>query len=165
MAETLKLGEVSKNLKITNKDIIAKLAQYGVEVKSASSLITEETAGLIIDIYTQANTLSEDEITELRVEAQKKAEKERAKKAAEEKAAAEQAVEVKEEEKEEEPKVEVKKPEAAFEPVIVKKAAVKPEVKEEPKKEEKKPEVKKPAPAKEKAAEKPRQEKRHKVAK
>ena len=169
MAETLKLGEVSKNLKITNKDIIAKLAQYGVEVKSASSLITEETAGLIIDIYTQANTLSEDEITELRAEAQKKAEKERAKKAAEEKAAAEQAAEVKveekEEEKEEEPKVEVKKPEAAFEPVIVKKAAVKPEVKEEPKKEEKKPEVKKPAPAKEKAAEKPRQEKRHKVAK
>ena len=158
MAETLKLGEVSKRLKITNKDVIEKLAQYGVEVKSATSLITEDTAGLIIDIYTQANTVTEEEIAELRQEAIKKAEKEQAKKAAEEKAAAEKTEE-KAEEKPEEPKVEVKKPEATAEPVIVKKAETKPA----PKKAEKTPE--KSASKQEKAPEKPRQEKRHKVAK
>ena len=30
MADKIKLGEISKNLKITNKDIIAKLAEFGV---------------------------------------------------------------------------------------------------------------------------------------
>ena len=28
MADKIKLGEISKNLKITNKDIIAKLAEF-----------------------------------------------------------------------------------------------------------------------------------------
>ena len=32
MADKIKLGEISKNLKITNKDIIAKLAEFGVEL-------------------------------------------------------------------------------------------------------------------------------------
>ena len=62
MAETLKLGEISKNLKITNKDIIAKLADHGIELKSAASVINEDIAGLIIDIYTQANEMSEEEL-------------------------------------------------------------------------------------------------------
>ena len=31
MADKIKLGEISKNLKITNKDIIAKLAEFGVK--------------------------------------------------------------------------------------------------------------------------------------
>ena len=72
MAETIKLGEISKNLKITNKDIIAKLSEYGVELKSAASVVNEETLGLILDIYTQANEVSEAEILELRAEAVKK---------------------------------------------------------------------------------------------
>ena len=76
MAETLKLGEISKSIKITNKDIIARLAEYGVELKSASSVINEEIAGLILDIYTQSNAVTEEEILELRADALAKAEKE-----------------------------------------------------------------------------------------
>ena len=75
MAETIKLGEISKNLKITNKDIIAKLSEYGVELKSAASVVNEEILGLILDIYTQANEVSEDEILEMREAALKKAAK------------------------------------------------------------------------------------------
>ncbi|MCD8180300.1 MAG: translation initiation factor IF-2 [Firmicutes bacterium] len=75
MAETIKLGEISKNLKITNKDIIAKLAEYGIELKSASSAVNEDTLGLILDIYTQANTVTEEEILEMRRAAVKNTEK------------------------------------------------------------------------------------------
>lgn len=39
MADKIKLGEISKNLKITNKDIIAKLAEFGVELKSSASVV------------------------------------------------------------------------------------------------------------------------------
>ncbi len=53
MADKIKLGEISKNLKITNKDIIAKLAEFGVELKSSASVVDEETIGLIFDIYTE----------------------------------------------------------------------------------------------------------------
>ncbi len=99
MAETLKLGELTKNLKITNKDVIAKLAAYGVELKSAASAINEDIAGLILDMYTQSNEVSESELNELRSDALKafEAEKERIeaeearKKADEEKAAKEEA--------------------------------------------------------------------------
>ena len=79
MEETLKLGELTKNLKITNKDVIAKLAAYGVELKSAASAINEDIAGLILDMYTQSNEVSESELNELRSDALKafEAEKER----------------------------------------------------------------------------------------
>lgn len=117
MAETLKLGEISKSLKITNKDIIARLSEYGVELKSASSVINDETAGLILDIYTQANSVTKEEILELRAEAEAKAKK------AEEKAKAE---------------AEDKKDEKKSEPKKAKKA-VKAEAKPEEKKTEEKP--------------------------
>ena len=73
MADKIKLGEISKNLKITNKDIIAKLAEYGVELKSSASVVDEETIGLIFDIYTEMNQVSEEEIREMREAALKKA--------------------------------------------------------------------------------------------
>ena len=66
MADKIKLGEISKNLKITNKDIIAKLAEFGVELKSSASVVDEETIGLIFDIYTEMNQVSEEEIREMR---------------------------------------------------------------------------------------------------
>lgn len=119
MAETLKLGEISKSLKITNKDIIARLSEYGVELKSASSVINDETAGLILDIYTQANSVTKEEILELRAEAEAKAKK------AEEKAKAEAEAEDKKDEKKSEPKKAKK--------------AVKAEAKPEEKKTEEKP--------------------------
>ena len=65
MADKIKLGEISKNLKITNKDIIAKLAEFGVELKSSASVVDEETIGLIFDIYTEMNQVSDEEIREM----------------------------------------------------------------------------------------------------
>ena len=65
MADKIKLGEISKNLKITNKDIIAKLAEFGVELKSSASVVDEETIGLIFDIYTEMNQVSDEEIREI----------------------------------------------------------------------------------------------------
>ena len=72
MADKIKLGEISKNLKITNKDIIAKLAEFGVELKSSASVVDEETIGLIFDIYTEMNQVSDEEIREMREAALKK---------------------------------------------------------------------------------------------
>lgn len=99
-ASTLKLGEISKKIKITNKDIIEKLNGYGIKLKSSASLITEDQAGLIIDIYTQLNTSTMEEITALRDEliAKKKTAEEKAKKETE-KAAEAQKAEKKEAEK------------------------------------------------------------------
>lgn len=70
MAEssTIKLGEISKRFKITNKDMIAKLAEYGIELKSSSSVVTEEQVSLIFDIYTQQNEMTIEEITAMRDE-------------------------------------------------------------------------------------------------
>ena len=98
MAETLKLGEISKSLKITNKDIIARLSEYGVELKSSASVINDEIAGLILDIYTQANSVTKEEILELRAEAEAKAKK------TEEKLKAEAETEDKKDEKKAKPK-------------------------------------------------------------
>lgn len=146
MAETLKLGEVSKNLKITNKDIIAKLKEYGIELKSSASVIDEDIAGLILDIYTQANELDEEEIILLRDEAVKKASKTK--------------------KKDTETKKEEEKPEKA-EDKKEEKTEEKPAKKTEKKKTEKKAEVKaeEKKPAEKKSDEKPRQEKHKKVAK
>lgn len=71
-ASTIKLGEISKSLKITNKDIIAKLAEYGIELKSASSIVSEEQISFIFDVYTQLNSETLDEIIALRDEQLKK---------------------------------------------------------------------------------------------
>lgn len=119
MAETLKLGEISKSIKITNKDIIARLAEFGVELKSSSSVINEDVAGLILDIYTQANSVTEEELQELKAEAEKKAGKKE--ETAETPVKTEETTSEKKE-KPEEKKAEEKKP-----------------VKEEPKKVEEKP--------------------------
>lgn len=150
MAETLKLGEISKKLKITNKDVISRLADFGIELKSAASVINEETAGLIIDIYTQANELDEAEIIKERAAALELREQ-REKEEAAAKAAQEALTKSKDEETKEKP--------ARDETEPVEKT------------EKKEQSVKKPAakadkakPA-EKAAEKPRHEKHKKVAK
>lgn len=75
MADTIKLGEFSKKIKIPNKELIAKLAEFGIECKSAASVITEEQASLILDVYTQLNEESEADILLAKQEAIKKAEK------------------------------------------------------------------------------------------
>ena len=129
MADTIKLGEISKQLKITNKDLIAKLADYGIECKSAASTLTEETASLIFDIYTNLTEEKEEDIIAAREEAIKAAKK----------AQEEAEKEAKAEEKQEE-KAPVKEKKKAEEKAPEKKAKEeKQEVKKEEKKEEKAP--------------------------
>ena len=161
MANSLKLGDISKNLKITNKDVIAKLAEHGVEVKSATSVITEDVAGFILDLYTMANTVDESEITELRAQAVA------AKQAEEEKAAAEaeskKAAEAESKKAAEESKTEkTEKPEKTAEEKR-EKAAEKKQDKSAVKKQE--PPAKAKEEKQETAPEKPKREKRKKVAK
>ena len=107
MAETLKLGEISKNIKITNKDIIARLSEYGIELKSAASVINEDIAGLILDIYTQINEVSKEELQTIYDDAMKLRAKQKEK--AEEKA--EETEQVKAEEKQAEQETKSSEPE------------------------------------------------------
>ena len=65
----IKLGEISKSIKITNKDIIAKMAEYGVTLKSSATVLTDEQVSMILDIYTQANAETEADLVKLREEA------------------------------------------------------------------------------------------------
>jgi len=47
-SKNVRIYELAKNLQISNKELIKKLNQYGVEVKSHMSSIDEETAELVI---------------------------------------------------------------------------------------------------------------------
>ena len=133
MTDTIKLGEISKKIKITNKELIAKLAEFGIECKSAASVITEEQASLIFDIYTQLHEESEEDIIAAREEALKaKAKAEQKEERVEE--VKEESLAPKEEKREKKPGKEKKKAPAKKEsaPKEEKKPA------EQPKKEEKK---------------------------
>ena len=68
MAETsaTKLGEVTKKFKAVNKEVIARLAEYGETVKAATSVITDQQAAMVVDILTQDNMFTPDEIEEVR---------------------------------------------------------------------------------------------------
>ena len=77
MADTkIKLGEITKKFKAVNKDVIAKLEEYGVTVKSSTSVIDDEVAALVADILTQSVEFTEAEVMELREEARANAQKE-----------------------------------------------------------------------------------------
>ncbi len=93
MADTAtKLGEVTKKFKAVNKDVIARLAEYGEVVKSSTSVITDEQAAMVVDILTQDNPFTAEEIEELKAQAIAKKEKADAlaQKEAEERAKAEE---------------------------------------------------------------------------
>ncbi len=113
MAGSLKVSEVAKELKISGKEAVAKLNEYGVEVKGYSSMITDEQAGMLFDIFTQLHMSSEEEVIADKKAAFKALEAEEKKKAAQE---AEEKAEKKTEEasvqkKKEQPAKEAKKPE------------------------------------------------------
>lgn len=155
MAETstMKLGEVSKKLSVPNKDIIAMLNEAGVAVKSATSLITDEQAGMVLDFFSKEYSVSAEELAQMKEQSIKAAQKVEEKQDNEE-PAKEETKPVKEE------KTEEKKPE---------KKTVKPaeEKKTEPKKQ---PEKKVEKVAKEKAEkpqepEKKKEKKHHNQAK
>ncbi|MBQ3037706.1 MAG: translation initiation factor IF-2 N-terminal domain-containing protein, partial [Clostridia bacterium] len=64
---TLKLQEIAKELtangkKVTGKELIEKLSNYGVAVKSGSAMVEEEELGLILEIYTQAFDMGDEPI-------------------------------------------------------------------------------------------------------
>ena len=85
----LNIKSIAKDLKLTGKEVTEKLAMYGHEIKSTSAAITTEQAGLVIDIFSQQNDVSSDElkqiITTALAEAKEKAEAEKAMLEAEEK--------------------------------------------------------------------------------
>ncbi len=58
----IKLNEISKSIKVANKEIIAKMAEYGVAIKGPSSIVSDEDAGLIFDVFTQVYSFSEADI-------------------------------------------------------------------------------------------------------
>ena len=86
----IKVSEMAMDLKVTSKEIIEKLSEFGITLKSGASLLDEEHLGLILEIYTQENDIGDTVL----VNPERKEEK----KPIEEKAAKE---EVKEEVKEE----------------------------------------------------------------
>ncbi len=52
MAENgIKVSQIAKDLKVTGKDIVERLAGFGIEVKG-TSVLTDEQLGLVFDIYT-----------------------------------------------------------------------------------------------------------------
>ena len=50
----VKVQEIAKDLKLTSKEIIAKLAEFGITLKTGASLMEEEHLALVLEIYTQA---------------------------------------------------------------------------------------------------------------
>ncbi len=138
----VKVQEIAKDLKVTSKEIITKLAEFDIILKSGASLLDEEHLGLILDIYTQAYDMGDEIIEKPTV---KKPEFKDEEKPNEEKA---KKAEVKEKTTEEKPSK--KKVEAAqkveSKEETPKKAA--PEKKEKPK--TRKNDVKRPVQAKEK---------------
>ena len=128
----VKLQEIAKDLKLTSKEIITKLAEFDITVKSGASLLDEEHLGLILDIYTQAFDMGDEVIVKPPV---KKPEFKEEEKPQEKEEPVKKTVK-----KETKPKAEVKKEEP--------KKEVLPEKKEKPK--TRKNDVKRPAQAKEK---------------
>ena len=130
----VKVQEIAKDLKLTSKEIITKLAEFDITLKSGASLLEEEHLGLILEIYTQAFDLGDEIIEKPEVKAPEfKDEKPVEKKAEEKKETVKKTVK-------KESKPEAKKEEAKNEP--------KPEKKDKPK--NRKNDVKRPAQAKDK---------------
>ena len=55
----LRVHEIAKDLKVTSKDVIERLAQHGVAVKNHMAVLDEEQLGLVMEIYTQMNEWNE----------------------------------------------------------------------------------------------------------
>ncbi len=68
MAETstIKFGEICKKISITNKEITAKLEEFGISVKGAASLISAENASFILDYFSNQYATTEEELIKAR---------------------------------------------------------------------------------------------------
>jgi desulfoferrodoxin (superoxide reductase-like protein) len=62
MAENgIKVSQIAKDLKVTGKDIVERLAEFGVEVKG-TSVLTDEQLGLVFDIFTSLYDMGDEPI-------------------------------------------------------------------------------------------------------
>ena len=59
----LNIRTVSKELKLTGKEVTEKLAEYGHEIKSATAEITPQQASLVLDIFTLKNETEKGELS------------------------------------------------------------------------------------------------------
>ena len=76
MAENgIKVSQIAKQLKLTSKDIVEKLAACGIEVKS-TSVLSEEQLGLVFDIFTALYDVGDEPIVKPPLEEEKPAEPE-----------------------------------------------------------------------------------------
>lgn len=67
-SKNVRVYELAKALQISNKELIGRLNQYGVEVKSHMSSVDEETAELVIAEFAEAEPEPEAEPTVMTVE-------------------------------------------------------------------------------------------------
>lgn len=76
MAENgIKVSQIAKDLKVTGKDIIERLAGFGISLKS-TSVLNEEQLGLIFDIYTQLHDVGDAPIIKPEPKSKEKKEEE-----------------------------------------------------------------------------------------
>ena len=167
MATSKKVQEVAKELNVTSKEIIEKLAEVGIEVKSYSSSLEEEHLGIIMDIFSQTYGIdfseAQKEMAKKAAEKEKEEPEEKAPEKKEEPKETKKAEKQEKQEKKEEVKDGTAKKEEVKKPEVKKEKRAEPKKeeikKEEPKKKETKPkeEVKKSEPQKEKV-QKPKKE-------
>ncbi len=116
---SLRVHEIAKDLKVTSKDVIERLAQHGVAVKNHMAVLDEDQLGLVMEIYTQLNDIGDEVLVKPKTAPKKEATEEKAP------------------EKKEEPKTEAPKKEPKKE---VKKEEAKPVQEKKPEHKKKKPE-------------------------
>ncbi len=98
-ATTIQLKDIAKELGVTSKEVSGKLAEVGINAPRPASLLQDEEAGAIFDIYTNEFKISAEELAEKseeiraknEAEAKKAAAKAEKERIAAEKAAAEEA--------------------------------------------------------------------------
>ena len=77
MAETstIKFGEICKKISITNKEITAKLEEFGISVKGAASLISAENASFILDYFSKQYATTQEDLEKAREQGRAEMEK------------------------------------------------------------------------------------------
>lgn len=57
-----KVHDIAKDLNVTSKDVIEKLALLGIEVKNHMASLEAEQIGMLLDVYTQLNDIGDTEL-------------------------------------------------------------------------------------------------------
>ncbi len=114
MVSKIKVNDIAKDLGVTSKDVVEKLALVGIEVKGPQSSLEIEQLGILIDIYTQLNDIGDIKLIKPEVEKKKEPKAEEVKETKKEEAKKEETkekeIKAKKEENLEEKTKEIKKP-------------------------------------------------------